>query len=234
MGAIFRRELGSFFTSSIAYVFLAVFYALSGYFFYGSTVYAGVTDMSGMYSNMFIIIVILIPILTMKSFSEEKKQKTEQGLLTAPVSLGGIVFGKYFATVVMYIMGISIVFVYGLILSCFGDVEWINVISNYIALLLLGSAFIAAGMLVSAFTENQVVSAVGAFLLIMLLYMIDIFASSVSVDFISNILRSLSFYTRYYEFTCGIFNLSSVLFYISAAVIFNFLTIRVFEKKRWS
>jgi len=95
MGAIFRREISSFFTSSIAYVFLAVFYALSGYFFYGTTIYNGITDMSGMFSNMFMVIVILIPILTMKSFSEEKKQKTEQGLLTAPVSLGGIVLGKY-------------------------------------------------------------------------------------------------------------------------------------------
>ncbi len=225
MGAIFRREISSFFTSSIAYVFLAVFYALSGYFFYGTTIYNGITDMSGMFSNMFMVIVIL----TMKSFSEEKKQKTEQGLLTAPVSLGGIVLGKYFATVVMYIMGISIVFVYGLILSCFGEVQWNSVFANYIALLLLGSAFIAAGILVSSLTENQVVSAVGSFIVIMLLYLIDAAAS-----FISNILRSLSFYTRYYEFTCGLFNLSSVIFYISAAVIFNFLTIRIFEKRRWS
>ena len=234
MGAIFRREISSFFTSSIAYVFLAVFYALSGYFFYGTTIYNGITDMSGMFSNMFMVIVILIPILTMKSFSEEKKQKTEQGLLTAPVSLGGIVLGKYFATVVMYIMGISIVFVYGLILSCFGEVQWNSVFSIYIALLLLGSAFIAAGILVSSLTENQVVSAVGSFIVIMLLYLIDAAASFINIDFISNILRSLSFYTRYYEFTCGLFNLSSVIFYISAAVIFNFLTIRIFEKRRWS
>jgi ABC-2 type transport system permease protein len=218
----------------VAYVFLAVFYFLSGYFFYGSCIYYGVTDMSGMFSSMFMVIVILVPILTMKSFSEEKKQRTEQGLLTAPVSLGGIVLGKYFATVVMYIMGISIIFVYALILSCFGDVEWAVVVSNYIALLLLGSAFIAVGMLVSSFTESQVVAAVAAFLVIMLLYMIDVIAGYVSIDFISNVLNSLSFYTRYYEFTCGIFNLSSVIFYISAAVIFNFLTIRVFEKKRWS
>ena len=234
MGAIFRREISSFFTSSIAYVFLAVFYALSGYFFYGTTIYNGITDMSGMFSNMFMVIVILIPILTMKSFSEEKKQKTEQGLLTAPVSLGGIVLGKYFATVVMYIMGISIVFVYGLILSCFGEVQWNSVLANYAALLLLGSAFIAAGILVSSLTENQVVSAVGSFIVIMLLYLIDAAASFINIDFISNILRSLSFYTRYYEFTCGLFNLSSVIFYISAAVIFNFLSIRIFEKRRWS
>lgn len=234
MGAIFRRELGSFFTSSIAYVFLAVFYAFSGFFFYTSSLYSATTDMSGMFSSLFMIIVFLIPILTMKTFSEEKKQKTEQGLLTAPVSLGGIVLGKYFATLLMYIMGVSIIFVYALILSCFGDVSWNIVLSNYAALILLGGAFISVTMLVSALTENQVVAAVFGILLLMVLYLLDFIAGYIKIDFIANILNSLSFYTKYYEFTCGIFNLSSVLFYISTAVVFNFLTIRIFEKRRWS
>lgn len=234
MGAIFRRELGSFFTSSIAYVFLAVFYAFSGFFFYTSSLYSATTDMSGMFSSLFMIIVFLIPILTMKTFSEEKKQKTEQGLLTAPVSLGGIVLGKYFATLLMYIMGVSIIFVYALILSCFGDVSWNIVLSNYVALILLGGAFISVTMLVSALTENQVVAAVFGILLLMVLYLLDFIAGYIKIDFIANILNSLSFYTKYYEFTCGIFNLSSVLFYISTAVVFNFLTIRIFEKRRWS
>ncbi len=234
MGAIFRRELGSFFTSSIAYVFLAVFYAFSGFFFYTSSLYSATTDMSGMFSSLFMIIVFLIPILTMKTFSEEKKQKTEQGLLTAPVSLGGIVLGKYFATLLMYIMGVSIIFVYALILSCFGEVSWNIILSNYAALILLGGAFISVTMLVSALTENQVVAAVFGILLLMVLYLLDFIAGYIKIDFIANILNSLSFYTKYYEFTCGIFNLSSVLFYVSTAVIFNFLTIRIFEKRRWS
>ncbi|MCM1226903.1 MAG: ABC transporter permease subunit [Clostridium sp.] len=234
MGAIFRRELGAFFTSSIAYVYLAVFYAFSGYFFYASSLYSATTDMAGLFSTLFMIIVYLIPILTMKSFSEEKKQKTEQGLLTAPVSLGGIVLGKYFATLLMYIMGISIVFVYALILSYFGEVAWNIVIANYFALLLLGSAFIAVTMFISSLTENQVVAAVFGILTLMVLQLLDIIAGYIKIDFIANILNSLSFYNKYTEFTCGIFNLSSVIFYISTAVIFNFLTIRVFEKRRWS
>ena len=230
MGAIFRRELGSFFTSSIAYVFLAVFYAFSGFFFYSSTLYSASTDMTGLFSTLFTIIVFLIPVLTMKSFSEEKRQKTEQGLLTAPVSLGGIVLGKYFATLLVYIMGVSIIFIYALILSYFGDVAWNILFANYIALILLGGAFIAITMFVSALTENQVVAAVGGFLL----QMFDVIASFIKIDFIANLFTSLSFYNKYNEFTYGIFNLSSVLFYISAAVIFNFLTIRIFEKRRWS
>lgn len=234
MSAIFRRELGAFFTSSIAYVFLAVFYLFAGAFFTVSSLMSKTTDMSGMFSSLSTVIMILVPILTMKSFSEEKKQKTEQGLLTAPVSLGGMVLGKYFAIVVMYILGVSIILVDGLILSYFGSVDWGILFANYIALILLGAAFIAVGVFVSALTENQVVAAVVSFLLLMLLYLLDYFADFISIDFISDILNALSFYTKYYEFTCGIFNLSSVLFYISAAVIFNFLTVRVFEKRRWS
>ena len=234
MSAIFRRELGAFFTSGIAYVFLAVFYLLAGVFFYMYTLSSSTTDMSGMFSMLFAVIIFLIPILTMKSFSEEKKQKTEQGLLTAPVGLGGIVLGKYFATILMYIFGVSIVLIYALIISYFGSVDWGILFSNYLALILLGAAFIAIGMFISSLTENQVVAAVGGIFTLLFLCLVDILTNYISIDFITDFLNSISFYNKYYEFTCGIFNLSSVLFYISTAVIFNFLTVRVFEKRRWS
>lgn len=234
MSAIFRRELGAFFTSGIAYVFLAVFYLLAGLFFYMYTLSSSTTDMSGMFSMLFAVIIFLIPILTMKSFSEEKKQKTEQGLLTAPVGLGGIVLGKYFATILMYIFGVSIVLIYALIISYFSSVDWGILFSNYLALILLGAAFIAIGMFISSLTENQVVAAVGGICSLLFLCLVDILTNYISIDFITDFLNSISFYNKYYEFTCGIFNLSSVLFYISTAVIFNFLTVRVFEKRRWS
>lgn len=234
MSAIFRRELGAFFTSGIAYVFLSVFYLLAGLFFYMYTLSSSTTDMSGMFSMLFAVIIFLIPILTMKSFSEEKKQKTEQGLLTAPVGLGGIVLGKYFATILMYIFGVSIVLIYALIISYFGSVDWGILFSNYLALILLGAAFIAIGMFISSLTENQVVAAVGGICSLLFLCLVDILTNYISIDFITDFLNSISFYNKYYEFTCGIFNLSSVLFYISTAVIFNFLTVRVFEKRRWS
>ena len=234
MSAIFRRELGAFFTSGIAYVFLAVFYLLAGLFFYMYTLSSSTTDMSGMFSMLFAVIIFLIPILTMKSFSEEKKQKTEQGLLTAPVGLGGIVLGKYFATILMYIFGVSIVLIYALIISYFGSVDWGILFSNYLALILLGAAFIAIAIFISSLTENQVVAAVGGICSLLFLCLVDILTNYISIDFITDFLNSISFYNKYYEFTCGIFNLSSVLFYISTAVIFNFLTVRVFEKRRWS
>ena len=218
MSAIFRRELGAFFTSGIAYVFLAVFYLLAGLFFYMYTLSSSTTDMSGMFSMLFAVIIFLIPILTMKSFSEEKKQKTEQGLLTAPVGLGGIVLGKYFATILMYIFGVSIVLIYALIISYFGSVDWGILFSNYLALILLGAAFIAIGMFISSLTENQVVAAVGGICSLLFLCLVDILTNYISIDFITDFLNSISFYNKYYEFTCGIFNLSSVLFYILSLI----------------
>lgn len=234
MGAIFRREIGAYFTSSIAYIFLAVFWIFSGYFFYASCLYPATTDMSGLFQSMFLICVFLIPILTMRLFSEEKKQKTEQGLLTAPVSLGEIVFGKYFAALILYTIALMMPFVYALILSSFGLVEWGMVFANFLALFLLGAAFIAVGTLVSALTENQIAAAVLSFVALMALYMIDVINSYISIELVSTVLEKLSFYRRYYAITCGLFNVSTVVFYISVAVIFNYFTIRVFERRRWS
>lgn len=234
MGAIYRREIGAFFTSSIAYIFLAVFWLFSGYFFYASSLVPATSDLSGMYQSMFLICVIMIPVLTMRLFSEEKKQKTEQGLLTAPVSLGEIVFGKYFAAVTLYTIGLLMTFLYAIILSGFGQVEWGITFANFLALLLLGMAFIAVGTLVSALTENQIVAFVVTFVSLMALYMIDVIQSYVTIGWLSDAIGALSFYTKYYAITCGLFNVSTVVFYLSVAVIFNYLTIRVFERRRWS
>ncbi len=233
MGAIYRREMGAFFTSGLAYVFLSVFFLVSGFFFYVGSISSATTSTSAMFSSMFLVVIILIPILTMRLMSEEKKNKTDQGLLTAPVSLWSIVLGKYFAALTLYIIAESIVFIYALILSYYGTVVWSTLLGNYIAMLFLGAAFIAVGVFISSMTENQMASAVASFLALMLLYFIDSIGSLIPVDFISDIFTSLSFYTRYMEFTMGIFNLSSVVFYLSAAFIFNFLTVRVFEKRRW-
>ncbi|MBR3679051.1 MAG: ABC transporter permease [Oscillospiraceae bacterium] len=234
MGAIYRREVGAFFTSSIAYIFLAVFWIFLGYFFYATSLVAATTDMSGMFQSMFLICVILIPVLTMRLFSEEKKQKTEQGLLTAPVSLGEIVFGKYFAAVTLYTIALSMVFVYAVIMSGFGQVEWGIVFSNFLALLLLGMAFISVGVFLSALNENQIAAFILTFIALMALYMIDVIKNLVKVEWLADLLGVLSFYNKYYAITCGLFNVSTVVFYLSVAFVFNYLTIRIFERRRWS
>lgn len=240
MGAIYRREMGAFFTSGIAYVFLSVYFLISGFFFYGGSIGYGTTSMSSMFSSMFLVVMILIPILTMRLLSEEKKQKTDQGLLTAPVGLWSIVLGKYFAALTMFIIAESIVFVYAFILSFYGTVAWATLLSNYLALLILGAAFIAVGLFISGLTENQMASAVASFLALMILYFFDNIVelipdnNNIILETIKDWLSQLSFFVRYTEFNLGLFNLSSVVFFLSTVFLFNFFTVRVLEKRRWS
>ena len=130
MGAIFRREMNAYFTSPIAYVFLAVFNVFAGFFFFNYTIASGSTDMSSVFMNMFTILLFVIPILTMKLLSEEKKQKTDQCLLTSPVSLFGIVLGKYFAALAVFAIGLIRFVLYSVILSIYASVAWSVIIGN--------------------------------------------------------------------------------------------------------
>lgn len=233
MGAIYRREMGAFFTSGLAYVFLTVFTLLSGIFFFFGVIGSATSNMSSMFSSMFIIVLFLIPILTMKLMSEEKKNRTDQGLLTAPIGLWSIVLGKYFAALTLFVIAESVVFIYSIFIAVYGEVQWASLLGNYFAMLFLGAAFIAVGIFVSSLTENQMASAVASMLTLFVLYLFDSLASNIENETIQKAMLSLSFYSRYIEFTQGVFNLSSVVFFISAAFIFNFFTVRVLDKRRW-
>ncbi len=234
MGAIYRREIGAFFTSGVAYVFLSVFTLLSGIFFFFGVIGSGTTETSPMFSSMFTIVLFLIPILTMKLLSEEKKNRTDQGLLTAPVGLWSIVLGKYFAALTLFVIAESVVFIYSIILAYLGDVVWSTLLGNYFAMLFLGSAFIAVGLFISSLTENQMASAVACMLALFVLYLFDSLASNISNEVVRKAMLSVSFYSRYLEFTQGIFNITSIVFFVSVAFIFNFLTVRGLDKRRWS
>lgn len=235
MGAIYRREMGAFFTLGLGYVFLTVFYAFSGYFFYTDVLSSKMTDTSPMFVSMFIIFIFLIPVLTMRLLSEEKKNKTDQGLLTAPISLWELVLGKFLAAFTLFVIAESIIFVYAIILKYLGDVVWQTLIGNYVAMLFLGAAFISIGLFVSSLTENQMTAAVVSFVVMLILYVYDdMFLGRISNDKVLDVLSALSFRSRYVEFTTGVFSAGSILFFISTAFLFNFFTIKVLEKKRWS
>jgi ABC-2 type transport system permease protein len=234
MGAIYRREMGAFFASPIAYVFLTTFYLATGFFFTIYTVGNLTTDMTGVFYMSFFLLLILVPIVTMRLFADEKRLKTEQALLTAPIRLTEMILGKYFAAVSLFAIGLSIFFVYALILQFFGAVAWTYVISNILALFLLGCAFISVGLFFSALTENQIVAAILSITALLVIWLIDTIADKlVRYKTISDILYSLSIYNKYSEFTNGLFNFSSIIFMLSMIFIFNFLTVRVFENRRF-
>ena len=234
MTAIFKRELSSYFNSVIGYLVLAVFYFFAGTFFYVYCLYYDNSSLSNVFSSMLLVNVFLVPLVTMKSFSEEKRRKTDQALLTAPVSLFDIVFGKFLAAFVLYALCNVIFLLFAVFIAMFTTPDWAIIFTTMLGMLLMGAALIAIDLFISALTESQAIAAVFAIGAGLLIYMIDSLASLISVDFIKNILYSISFNRQFYSFTSGIITLSGVVFFLSVAGGFLFLCVRVFEKRRWS
>ncbi len=234
MLAIFKRELRAYFTSPLGYVFLAIFYAFSGVFFWMFSLDVGTTDMSSVFLMMFIVLMVFVPLLTMRLLSEDKKQKTDQLTLTAPISLFSIVMGKFLAAYAIFAAGVAVMPVYGFVMSSFAKVSWLPIWGNTVGLLLLGGIFVSGGLFVSALTENQMIAAIGSFFINLMVLLLDTLINVIPAGIVKTVIGSISIYSRYVEITNGIFSLSSVIFFLSVIFIFLFLTVRVLEKKRWA
>lgn len=234
MTAILGRELSAYFKSPIGYVFIAISFLFSGFFFWLFTLSSGSTDTSSVFLAMFYVFMIFVPVLTMRLMADENKQKTDQLLLTAPLGLMRLVTGKFLSAYIIFLLGDVIMLIYGVVLSCFAAVNWALILGNFVALALIGGVFVSVGVFVSSLTESQMVAAVGSIAANVALALINVIASVIPVKFISDIIESISIFDRYLEFTTGIFSLGNVIFFISVIVIFLFLTVRVLEKRRWA
>ena len=235
MSAIFKREFKSYFYSPLGYVFLAFMFFFEAMFFV-QTLMAQMSYMAYVFGSMTNFVITFIPLLTMRLMSEDKKLKTDQLLMTAPVSISGVVLGKYFAAVVMFVVSIAPMLVFSVIAAGFAQQDWNVILGNFIALALMGAALIAIGLLISSLTESQMVAGIATFAIMMFILLFDTIASAMPLNFswIAAIFTGLSFMTRYDDFVEGILNVSHILFFVSVAAGFLFLTNRVLEKKRWS
>ncbi len=234
MSAIIKRELSSYFNSAIGYIVLAVFYFFSGLFFYMYCLMSNTASMSYVFLSMLMIVMLTIPIITMRSFSEEKKQRTDQALLTAPVSITEIVLGKFLGAFLLYCLCNAIYVVYVLILACYATPDWAVFLTTMLGMLLMGGALIAIDLFISALTESQIIAAVLSIGIGLLIYMLDSLAGMLSVDWITSLFHNISFDAHFTNFINGIINLTSVLFFVSVIAVFLFLCVRVIEKRRWS
>ena len=235
MTAVFKREFRSFFTSPVGYVVLAVLFCFSGYFFFVYNLASGSADMSSVYGNLFTIVLLLVlPVLTMRLFSDEKRQKTDQALLTAPTSLTGIVVGKFLSALLMFAIGLSITIVYAVVIAVQVTPDWMVIIGNLLGLLLLGGMVISIGMLISSLTESQFIAALGTFVVSFALLMIDNLTYLFNASWLATIVDFLSINQRYNDFTIGVIHYDDILFFLSMQVLFLFLTVRVLDRKRWS
>lgn len=236
MTAIYKREMRSYFTSPVGYIFVAVFTVLSAYFFTDYTLQAGEdSSFASYFAILLYIFIAIIPLITMKLISEERKIRTEQLILTGPVSLFGIVFAKFLAAFTLFGGTFSLTSaVFYIPLSMYGAPNGMKYLCNYLAVLLAGAAFIAIGVFISSLTENQFIAAIGTMAVILLLLFINSLNNYINVAFIRNIFSALSFSSRFANFANGIFDYSSLFYFLSMSGLFLFLTVRSFEKRRWS
>ena len=236
MSAIFKREFKTYFTSPIGYIVLAMIFGLSGYYFFMYNLAGGYADLSYVFSSVLTFLMLLVlPVLTMRLMSDDKRQKTDQALLTAPVSLAGIVLGKFFAAFLLFAVGISIMLVFAVIIATQITPDWLVVAGNFIGLLLLGGMIIAIGLLISCLTESQFVAALGTFLASFALLMLDSVGSMLSSStVVVAITDFLSISQRYSNFTSGLMQYDDIVFFVSTTTLFLFLTVRVLDRKRWN
>ena len=234
MLAIYKRELRSYFSTSIGYIFVGIFLALNGAIFSYTTLQQFEESDTAMYFTFMLFgFVIILPLLTMKLFSEERKLKTEQLLLTSPISLWGMVFAKYLAAYTIFASTFLVSCLNFLILFNYGEPEVAIILGNIISILLVGAAFIAVGVFVSALTENQLIAAFGTMAILFVMLLLGIVSSYVNFTPLRVLINWLSIFTRFFPFTYGEFSFSAIVYYASIAFVFLFLTVRVFEKRRW-
>ena len=234
MSAILKRELNAYFSSATAYVVMAVFFFFSGLFFNYYCISANSSSLSYVFGNMFYIVLFLIPIITMKTFAEEKKQKSDQALLTAPTSLTEIVLGKFMGAFILYFICCCIFLVYALVISFFPTPEWSVIICTFIGMLLLGAALIAINVFISVLTESMVIAAVIGMGAGLVISMTNYLVSLIPVEWIKNIINKINFLSYYENFTYGILSIVDVVFFLSVTALFLFFTVRVLDKRRWS
>ena len=234
MLAVYKKELKSYFTSVIACLFIAVTTLIAGIFFVYYNLNNGLTNMYAVYECLFIL-VFTVPILTMRIIADERRQKTDQLILTAPVTVGKIVLGKFFALVTIFAIPVFIMCLYPLILSAFGDMTFGIAYTNILGLFLYGISFIAIGMFISSVTESQVISAILSIVVLLLGYLMGSLTSMISSEgnILTKILGAFDLYSPMQNFLNGMIKISDIIYYLSVVLLFLFLTCQSIQKRRW-
>ena len=235
MLAIYKRELRSYFATPLGYIFCGMFLLVSGLIFYFTTLANQSTESLGEYfMYMIFMFAILIPLLTMKLFAEDRRNKTEQLLLTAPVSLTGMVMGKYLAALTIYGCTFLVNSFNFVLLYLYGTPNTAAIIANILGVFLIGAAFVAVGLFLSSLTQNQLVAAVSSIGVTVAMLLIYFIIDSIPFVWLQNILTWFSVLDRYVPFMNQALSIPAVVYYFSLAALFVFLTVRVYDKRRWS
>lgn len=236
MRAIYKRELRSYLHTVTGALFITATLVLIGIYFTAYNLLRGYPYVSYALSSSSFLFMITIPILTMKILADERKNKTDQLILTAPISVGKIVLAKYFAMVTILLMAIAVVCSYPIALSFFGEIPFGESYTAILGYTLFGMTGIAIGMLISSMCESQVIAAVLTFLVIFVGYMMDGICSLISSsgNIVTTVLQCFDLVEPLDNLFSGIFDIAGVVYYLSLIVLFIFLTTQSIQKRRWS
>jgi len=247
--AIARRELRSYFASPIAYVVVGLFALAFGYFHIIMLSYFVQQSMQGAIGgggpmnvnrdliryalqNIAVVILFLVPLITMRTYSEEKRSGTIELLLTSPVSDLQIMLGKFFGAMALYGVMLAVTLVHIGLLFVYGNPEWRPIASCYLGLLLLGGCMVSVGLFFSSLTKNQIVAAVLTFVTLLLLWIID-WSTTFTSTGLGTLLNYLSLTSHLDDFTKGVIDTKHVIYYLSVITFGLFLTSKSVDSERW-
>ena len=247
MFAIFKKELRAYFINPVGYVYAGVFLAAAALICTMTTLQQASYSTSSYFQYMLFTFIILIPLLTMRMFAEERKSRTEQLLLTAPVTITGMVIGKFLAAFTLFVSTVLVSCINFFPLISYAIVEQSQlsdksvhvgpvggqVVGCLIGVILIGAAFIALGLFISSLTENQLSAAVITVACIAVMILAGALNDYVGSSVLRAIFNWISVLSRFDKFAYGLFDFSALLYYISISGVFLFLTVRVYEKRRW-
>ena len=233
MTAIFKREFKSYFTSPLGYVYLAIFLFFEGYFFVNLYGY-GSPNNEIIFASLSTVVVLVTPVLTMRLLSEERRQKIDQALLTAPVTISSIVLGKFLASVAVYALALSPIVLFELIVTLLSTPNWLVFLNAWLGAMLIGAALIAIGMFISALTESPIISCILTLITFLLLMVLPSLASLSGIEWVTAAANKIAFVNLFSSFTSSIFRVVDVVFLLSVIAVFVFLSIRAVERRRWA
>lgn len=248
--AIAQKELKGYFASPIAYIVLGFFALMFGYFYYALVVFFNQQSMrmAGMgggpamnvndqlirpvFLNMSVVLLFVLPMLTMRTYSEEKRSGTIELLLTAPLTDFQIIMGKFLGAMALYTAMLAVTLIHVGVLFAFGNPEWKPIASGYLGIFLLGGCFVALGLLISSLTRNQVVAGMVTFAVFLMLWVIN-WVAQFTGPTTQAVLNYLSITDHLDDFTRGIIDTKHLVYYLSFIAFGLFLTARSVDTERW-
>lgn len=230
--ALTWREINATFFSPLAYVVLTLYLFFSGFFFYLILDASRRADMTGLIGILTFLFLVSMPLLTMRLISEEYRSGTIESLMTAPITDGEVILGKYFGAVIFFLFMLAPTLLYIVILKRVGNPDMGPILASYLGLILMGAMFIALGLFCSALTRNQIVAGVLGIVSLLIIWVLGAVGERMSGD-LAPIVRYIGTQQHMQSFSSGRIAFRDCFYFVSFTVFWLFLSVRVLESKRW-